>query len=72
MDYEQDFETLFEIQAQVMDLFGAALPYMLKAYKLNPLRKETLVGLSGIYFGLNNIEESEKYQAELKKLENQE
>lgn len=72
MDYEQDFETLFAIQAQVMDLFGAALPYMLKAYELNPLRKETLVGLSGIYFGLNNIEESEKYQAELKKLENQE
>jgi len=72
MDYEQDFETLFAIQAQVMDLFSAALPYMLKAYELNPLRKETLVGLSGIYFGLNNIEESEKYQAELKKLENQE
>ncbi|MEQ9186786.1 MAG: hypothetical protein RLP15_03565 [Cryomorphaceae bacterium] len=69
MDYEQDFETLFMIQAQVMDLFGAALPYMKKAYKLNPYRKETLVGLSGIYYGLNDIETSEKYQAELKKLE---
>jgi hypothetical protein len=69
LDYEQDFETLFTIQAQVMDLFGAALPYMKKAYKLNPYRKETLVGLSGIYYGLNDIETSEKYQEELKKLE---
>lgn len=69
MDYEQDFETLFMIQAQVMELFGAALPYMKKAYKLNPFRKETLVGLSGIYYGLNDIETSEMYQEELKKLE---
>lgn len=69
MDYEQDFETLFMIQAQVMELFGSALPYMKKAYKLNPYRKETLVGLSGIYYGLNDIETSEKYQEELKKLE---
>lgn len=69
MDYEQDFETLFMIQAQVMDLFGAALPYMKKAYKLNPYRKETLIGLSGIYYGLNDIETSEKYQEELKKLD---
>lgn len=69
MDYEQDFETLFMIQAQVMDLFGAALPYMKKAYKLNPYRKETLVGLSGIYYGLNDIETSERYQQELKKLD---
>ncbi|NQV52145.1 MAG: hypothetical protein HQ500_03135 [Flavobacteriales bacterium] len=69
MDYEQDFETLFMIQAQVMDLFGAALPYMKKAYKLNPYRKETLVGLSGIYYGLNDIETSERYQTELNKLD---
>jgi len=69
MDYEQDFETLFMIQAQVMELFDAALPYMKKAYKLNPYREETLVGLSGIYYGLNDIETSEMYQEELKKLE---
>lgn len=71
MDYDVDFELIFEIQAQVMDLFGAALPYMHKAYKLNPYRKETLVGLSGIYFGLNDIEKSEYYQEELKKLESE-
>lgn len=69
MDYEQDFETLFAIQAQVMELFEKALPYMKKAYKLNPYRKETLVGLSGIYYGLNDIETSEKFQEELKAIE---
>ncbi|MEX2596228.1 MAG: hypothetical protein WEC59_04795 [Salibacteraceae bacterium] len=69
MDYDTDFETLFAVQAQVMELFGQALPYMKKAYKLNPQRKETLVGLSGIYFGLNDIETSEYYQEELKKLQ---
>ncbi|MBT3648635.1 MAG: hypothetical protein HN542_10385 [Flavobacteriales bacterium] len=72
MDYELDFEELFAIQATVMELFGSALPNMLKAYKLNPYRKETLVGLSGIYFGLNDIESSEHYQEELKKLEEKE
>lgn len=72
MDYDTDFETLFAIQAQVMELFGKALPYMEKAYKLNPKRKETLVGLSGIYFGLNDIETSEKFQEELKKLQESE
>lgn len=72
MDYDTDFETLFAIQAQVMELFGAALPYMTKAYKLNPKRKETLVGLSGIYFGLNDIEKSEYYQDELKRLQESE
>jgi tetratricopeptide (TPR) repeat protein len=72
MDYDTDFETLFAIQAQVMELFGQALPYMKKAYKLNPKRKETLVGLSGIYFGLNDIEKSEYYQDELKKLQESE
>ncbi len=72
MDYDTDFETLFAIQAQVMELFGAALPYMKKAYQLNPKRKETLVGLSGIYFGLNDIEKSEYYQEELKKLQESE
>lgn len=69
MDYDQDFEQLFAIQEKVMELFAKALPYMRKAYKLDPLRKATLQGLSGIYFGLNDIEKSEQFQKELEKLE---
>lgn len=68
MDYELPFEELFAIQEKVMELFQKALPYMLKAYKLDPKRETTLQGLSGIYFGLNDIEKSEYYQQELEKL----
>lgn len=69
MDYELPFEELFAIQEKVMELFSKALPYMLKAYELDSTRKATLQGLSGIYFGLNDIEKSEYYQKELEKLE---
>jgi hypothetical protein len=68
MDYELPFEELFAIQEKVMELFQKALPYMLKAYKLDPTRKATLQGLSGIYFGLNDIDKSEFFQGELEKL----
>ena len=68
MDYELPFEELFLIQERVMELFTMALPYMLKAYKLDPSRKATLQGLSGIYFGLNDIEQSEYYQQKLDEL----
>ena len=69
MDYELPFEELFMVQERVMELFSKALPYMLKAYELDPTRKATLQGLSGIYFGLNDIEKSEYYQQELEKLD---
>ena len=69
MDYEDDFEKLFLIQEQVLELFKKALPYMLKAYELDPNRKATLQGLTGIYYGLNNIEKSEEFKAKLEALE---
>ncbi len=72
MDYELPFDELFKIQEKVMELFTKALPFMLKAYELDPTRKATLQGLSGIYFGLSDIEKSEYYQKELEKLESNE
>ena len=69
MDYELPFEELFLIQEKVMVLFQNALPYMLKAYMLTPGKSATLQGLSGIYFGLNDIEKSEFYQKKLEELE---
>lgn len=72
MDYEDDFEKLFEIQERVLELFRQALPYMLKAYELEPNRKATLQGLTGIYFGLSNTEKSEEFKLKLELLENPE
>ncbi len=68
MDYELPFEELFLVQERVMALFTMALPYMLKAYELDPTRIAALQGLSGIYFGLNDIEQSEYYQKKLDEL----
>lgn len=68
MDYDMALVRLYEIQEQCISLFLKALPYMRKAYKLNPQRKETLIGLSGIYFSLNDIERSEAFKEELEKL----
>ncbi|GAB4385051.1 MAG: hypothetical protein Kow0075_16900 [Salibacteraceae bacterium] len=72
MDIELPFEELFAIQDKVTELFQKALPYMLKAYKLSPERKSILQGLSGIYYGLNDIEKSEYYQKLLEEIEQKE
>ncbi len=70
MDQEDDFEKLFETQELVLELFRKALPYMLKAYELEPNRKATLQGLTGIYYGLSNIEKTEEFKKKLELLEN--
>lgn len=59
MDYDVDIFTLSNTQDNTIVLFKQSLPYMEKAYQLDPGRKETLIGLSGIYFSLN---EEEKYK----------
>jgi tetratricopeptide (TPR) repeat protein len=69
MDYSLDLEQLNIVQDKIIALFKKSLPYMLKAYELNPTRKETLIGLQGIYFSLNDTEQSEKYKKELETLE---
>lgn len=70
MDYDMDIDKLNQIQDHCVELFLQALPYMKKAYKLNWKKEETLVGLSSIYYGLNDIEKSEKYKQELEELKN--
>jgi tetratricopeptide (TPR) repeat protein len=70
MDFDMDIMKLNEVQDQCVELFLAALPYMKKAYDLNYKRKETLLGLSNIYYGLNDMEKSEAYKKELQDLEN--
>lgn len=70
MDYSLDLMELTLIQDEILVLFKKSLPYMKKAYDLNPTRRETLIGLQGIYFSLNDIPKSDLYKKELESLEN--
>lgn len=72
MDYSLDLEQLNNVQDRIIELFKKSLPYMKKAYDLDPKRKETLIGLQGIYFSLNDIPKSEAYKKELEELEQEE
>lgn len=45
-----------------------ALPFALKAYKMDPSRKHILQALIGIYFSINDIKAVSKYKNELNKL----
>lgn len=69
MDYDMDIIKLNEIQDYCIEIFLKGLPYMKKSYDLNYKRRETLIGLSNIYYGLNDIEKSEQYKKELEELE---
>jgi hypothetical protein len=68
MDNEVDLITLDLIQNETVELFRYALPYMQKAFVLNPKRVETLTGLAGIYFSLNEFEKSEEINKQLENL----
>ncbi len=68
LDPDAGLLILNQTQDECAELFRKAEPYMLKAYELNPTRCETIFGLSGIYFGLNEIEKSNHYKELLKKI----
>ena len=55
-----DIPGIQQIQEVSKVFFTQALPYMLKAHNMNPKRRETLLGLEGIYYSLQDIEQSEK------------
>jgi tetratricopeptide (TPR) repeat protein len=71
-EYEVDLLTLDLIQEKTVDLFKKALPYMQKAYQLNPNKKEPLIGLVGIYYSLNEIDKYEELNQKLEKMKTQE
>lgn len=66
---DNDIPSVQQIQEVSREFFIQALPYMLKAHRMNPTRKETLMGLEGIHYSLQDHEESEKYFLLLKQLE---
>ncbi|MBL4667647.1 MAG: hypothetical protein JKY30_00065, partial [Flavobacteriales bacterium] len=69
MDYDMDIMKLNEVQDYCIKVFKEGLPYMMKSYELGYKMRETLIGLSNIYYGLNDIEKSELYKKELEELE---
>ncbi len=72
MDYSLDLEELNRIQEELYVIFKKSLPFMKKAYDLNPNKEETLIGLQGIYYSMNDMEKSEAYKKELEELKVQE
>ncbi|MEQ9063323.1 MAG: hypothetical protein RIE58_04045 [Vicingaceae bacterium] len=69
LDVGTSLEDLAKQEDICVDLFLQALPYVKTAYELDPNRKETLIGLTGIYWSLNDLEKYEFYQEKLKALE---
>ena len=67
-DYDIDLVALIDIQDTSIVLLKYSLPYMETAYTLQPENENTLLGLSGIYFGLNELVQSDKIKHELKLL----
>jgi len=59
---EDDIPTIQQIQEVSRTYFQRALPYMLKAHELDPQRRETLLGLEGIYYSLQDHDSSERYR----------
>lgn len=70
-DYDIDIVTLDQIQDNSIALFKQSLPFMEKAYQLDPNKRETLEGLTGIYFSLNEFEKSNEFKARLEEIKNQ-
>lgn len=71
-DYDIDLVAFSDIQDNAVILFKLALPYMLKAYEVNPQKKEVLLGLSGIYFSLNEPDKSNEFKRLKEELDKEE
>jgi tetratricopeptide (TPR) repeat protein len=65
---ENDIPSIREIQYASKEFFILSMPYMLKAHELRPERKETLIGLEGIYYSLQDTKKSEYYRSLYEKI----
>jgi len=59
---DDEIPSILEIQQASREHFQEALPYMLKAHDMDPGRRETLLGLEGIYYSLQDQENSDKFR----------
>lgn len=61
IEVDIDMENLYVIQDNAAKILKQSLPFMTKAYELQPKDKRLLEGLAGIYHQLNDEEKSKKY-----------
>lgn len=59
-----DILDLYSIQSESIRSIEMALPYMIKAYEINPDKIEAIRGLKWIYFNLHQEDESSKFDEE--------
>lgn len=69
-DYDIDIVTLSDLQDNSISLFKQSLPFMERAYTLDPENPSTVEGLSGIYFSLNDYDKSKEFKQKLQELQN--
>jgi len=69
---DDDIPSIQQIQEVAREFFQQALPFMLKAHELNPGRRETLIGLEGIYYSLQDQENAERFRQLFEELPPQE
>ncbi len=65
----QGITDIYRIEAESMRSIEIALPYMMKAYEINPEKIEAVKGLKTILFNLDMQQESEEMHQEQLKLE---
>ena len=71
LDYDADIgTTLASVEDRAVEYFKRSLPFMLKAYGINPKKKEPILGLSGIYFSLNENDKYEEFKRKTEEIEN--
>lgn len=59
---DNDIPSIQEIQEVSREFFTLALPFMLKAHGMKPDRSETILGLEGIHYSLQDEEQSRHYR----------
>lgn len=59
---DNDIPSIQQIQEVSREFFTLALPYMLKAHRMKPGRTETILGLEGIHYSLQDEERSRHYR----------
>lgn len=61
----EDIMQIDQVLDQARECYRLGLPYLEKSYQLNPKRRETLLGLKGIYHTLYEAEKEKQMQEEL-------
>jgi hypothetical protein len=68
-DYDEDLTKLNQVQDTSLRLAMQSLPFMEKTYQLDPLKKEAVKGLEGIYYLIHDTQKFHEYEDKLKELE---